>query len=1040
MFYSYYKLIKIVYLISWSSSKRKTMRYIFLLTIFCLISSNLLAQNHQLDIFNEESESLEEGVQFHSFSLLHNNTALVSLYAERDLYIFDGQHFNIVHSFDTTEGPIWSISQEINNTCLISLDKNRVYSLYKYDTVKKTFQKIVSGQAGTFSYDLIRSQLYIYQGDTLFKKEDEQLIPVLSNSRNIGIEDGKIYFIPKQQDYFGCRLSTGEVKKYPLPPTLAERTHSDNIYWVRNQNNVYQLDMNKPEAKWENIYKTNNNLEGKLAYNKRTKELIFFETFKNTINQYQVTVLNPHTKTSKKYTYRHTEALISRQQLLQDSLGKIWILTQSSLLRLNPYSTILEPALDNYPGNTWALATQANGQTLMAAYQVNQPLAIYDNGKIRLDRDYISAIRKAINNPLAKVRPFVDVKPYKDRLILMSDMPTGIVEYSTEIGFIKFHPFKNGMSFFTAHQSKKTKKWYFGNAHSQIFKTTTSTIGEGYDTLSISKDERLNVLALHEDSYERLWAGSKGLYLFNPESKKPDATFLKNYAIYAVTTDYKNNLWAAVGVKRKTSKVAFVSIPKDGLPKEEDFQFFDFPKIQPLGIVQDTFLVIGGNGRLGILHLSDFYDKGKFEPRYLMTNDGYPLTITERYSFNIDKEGFFWAADTRGYIIRLNLTEAWRTAVGALEAPTPVFLKVKFDDNEYDLDGIDFIEVSNTSDRNLEFTLSRINNIGYFSNISYAYEIKKNGQLIKKDILPNKKNKWIVSGLEGGRYELFVTTVLPNGVKSDAIKIPLILKMRFSEKYGTTLTVLAILFALVAAIVLYFYRKKQVAFKRQNKEWFIAMFNGQMNIHFLGNAFAMASAVIEQGAVQLYEKIIFKLGQSVKTLSTSSELKKVYHTLEEELVLVESNLWIYQKKYPSSLKEYHLPDKTQITDLLKINVPLQSILVHTDNAVEHGLMWIQESGVGEIWVKISDDKDFLIVKITDNGVGREKSKAINKHQEKQVGKKNNGIAENLQKQLTDRFNKINKLQIKRTHTFLDEKNRIGNITTIKIPKTYQYEY
>ena len=108
------------------------------------------------------------------------------------------------------------------------------------------------------------------------------------------------------------------------------------------------------------------------------------------------------------------------------------------------------------------------------------------------------------------------------------------------------------------------------------------------------------------------------------------------------------------------------------------------------------------------------------------------------------------------------------------------------------------------------------------------------------------------------------------------------------------------------------------------------------------------------------------------------------------------------------------------------------VQIYTENAIKHGLIY-KESG-GFLNVKLSMNKENLMIVVKDNGVGREQSNLV-KDKSQSLGK-----GTKIMKDYFKLLNKFNDQKIRsKTVDLLDEKlNAIGTEVIVEIPLSFKY--
>ena len=141
-------------------------------------------------------------------------------------------------------------------------------------------------------------------------------------------------------------------------------------------------------------------------------------------------------------------------------------------------------------------------------------------------------------------------------------------------------------------------------------------------------------------------------------------------------------------------------------------------------------------------------------------------------------------------------------------------------------------------------------------------------------------------------------------------------------------------------------------------------------------------------------------------------------TLFEELEFVKDYLILQQKRFSNDFEFVIEADDN--LDLNQILIPHSLIYTFAENVLKHGLQ--PKIGVKELTIRIADQKHQTKITITDNGVGRTKSKIL----------KTSGTGKGLQivKSIVESYNKINNRSISYQIVDVNDENGTGTIVEI----------
>ncbi len=129
-----------------------------------------------------------------------------------------------------------------------------------------------------------------------------------------------------------------------------------------------------------------------------------------------------------------------------------------------------------------------------------------------------------------------------------------------------------------------------------------------------------------------------------------------------------------------------------------------------------------------------------------------------------------------------------------------------------------------------------------------------------------------------------------------------------------------------------------------------------------------------------------------------------------------------------------MPELLPGSAVADVNVPLMMTQVQVENAVEHGIR-NKKDGAGKVSIAAQEDEKFVILTITDNGVGRKAAAKIGSR-----GTQNGTL---MLEELERIYNAQNLLQIEQHYEddlFAQSDGTLyGTRVTVRIPKVYNFE-
>ncbi|MFT4535085.1 MAG: two-component system LytT family sensor kinase [Saprospiraceae bacterium] len=240
--------------------------------------------------------------------------------------------------------------------------------------------------------------------------------------------------------------------------------------------------------------------------------------------------------------------------------------------------------------------------------------------------------------------------------------------------------------------------------------------------------------------------------------------------------------------------------------------------------------------------------------------------------------------------------------------------------------------------------------------------------------------------------------------------------------------VIALLSLLILASLIFFYflNRSIKEKKRANQLLELKSLRTQMNPHFIFNALNSVNNFIAKNDEKSANKYLSEFSHLMRMVLDYS--KQDFITLREEIELNE----LYLK-----LEHFRFRDKFDYTfdthidgHELDIEVPPMLIQPFIENAVWHGLRYRED--MGNLTVSFSKEHNNIVVIITDNGIGREKSKSLKTENQKKH--KSTGL-----NNVTNRLAVLNSTYNKNFSVEISDSNQseeyVGTVARIIIPIT-----
>ena len=204
-----------------------------------------------------------------------------------------------------------------------------------------------------------------------------------------------------------------------------------------------------------------------------------------------------------------------------------------------------------------------------------------------------------------------------------------------------------------------------------------------------------------------------------------------------------------------------------------------------------------------------------------------------------------------------------------------------------------------------------------------------------------------------------------------------------------------------------------------------------MNPHFINNALQWVQNRVfhDKEAVT----VVGKLAENIKIVFKNTREKKSFHSLKNEVNLVQNYLLIQKFRFGDRL-EYSLPHSEIINSWGdRLMLPLMIIQIHCENAIEHGINNTEEGG--QVSIHLRDEENHIIINIEDNGIGRIKAQEIGSSGTQQGTK--------MLKELIEIYNLNNTYKLSQKYEdgifSTSSGEKYGTRVILQIPKKYNYD-
>lgn len=562
----------------------------------------------------------------------------------------------------------------------------------------------------------------------------------------------------------------------------------------------------------------------------------------------------------------------------------------------------------------------------------------------------------------------------------------------------------------------------------------------------IGKDKGLmldNVICVAEDNKGRIWTGrsSQGIGLYFPDRDTAITWLIENYpnpgiGAMCLEVDSTGTLWLGTNKglyflenphEVQDSKSFFGKIKKLELPES------GISSISALKAYKNWLIFSSKKGH-GLLDLNSLKMEGK-RPLIIYENTVAPAKggSGEQNAILIDNKNRLWIGKDRGAVcIDLSQMPPHDSNKKMLD-PTiiaggttihPIQKKVTLPLNKRNLKIILQSEFKGVSNRDVNF----------------KYRIGGEGIRDTSFFDVGKDAKISFDYLSPGEYRIDLNMYHHNQLV-DNRNLEIIVPGTLSEKPFFWVAAVSLLVLFIGSG---FYFKRRAELLRKNAElekskWSgklqkaqISALTSSLNPHFINNALNWLQYKVMDDSEAV--AVVGRLSENIRTVFQHSRAGHPNHSLSEEIRIVENYLLIQGVRYNHKI-DVHLPDLSKQSELKKVSVPIMQLLIHVENAIEHGIR--NRKKAKTLKISVHEKGEFILLRVEDDGIGRKATLNKPTHGTRQGTK--------MLEELHNILNLKNRLKIKSWYEdspFVDAATgeRYGTIVHIRIPKNFDYDY
>lgn len=574
----------------------------------------------------------------------------------------------------------------------------------------------------------------------------------------------------------------------------------------------------------------------------------------------------------------------------------------------------------------------------------------------------------------------------------------------------------------------------------------TLPLEEGQNWKIIGEEEGIelvNVLTIAQDQGGRLWCGrsSRGIAIYDPEKDTSFTWMNEDFAEQGLGTmsmsiDRKGNLWLGTRqglyIIESPEKMPLFEPDLRKYAKRVHVKKAGNSMINALSIFNE-YLVFSNEAGHGFLDLNSYYSDDRPKTYFFDTKAIRLGGSGEQNAIFTDSQGKLWIGKDRGAIrIDMQKMEFDTTDVN-------IHVHRIMAGNEHILyDSREPLKLP-VDKRTLRITIASEFRGRISNEVSYEYRVFRNGQDESDFTEVNSNGDIRIDYLSPGKYQLEILA-FKNNQLVDELKILTYVPYHWFEDPKITTAGISIIALSILSVFYAFYRSKYQAKKSQLE---VAQLSGKadqmqveaiasaLNPHFINNSLHWLQSKVRNDPEAV--KVIGRMSENIRMVFQQSRKGTPYHSLREELKLVENYLYIQHIRYDGMFQS-EVADIDLLGPEGDILVPILEIQIHVENAIEHGIR--NRIKATFVRVDVMDENEYVHITISDDGVGRKRAKEL----ESKGTQQGVLMLDNLHKV----YNQNNDLHITSRYEDLPFKDNetgepVGTIVHIKIPKNYNYE-
>lgn len=473
-----------------------------------------------------------------------------------------------------------------------------------------------------------------------------------------------------------------------------------------------------------------------------------------------------------------------------------------------------------------------------------------------------------------------------------------------------------------------------------------------------------------------------GAYVYS--NNKPLNTFriegLDNVSFNDICFDNSNN-----AILAGTNGTAYILENTNGLYKIKyelsSKNGLSGTSIRWLQCSTNNLLILGTNAGLNIVNLEQVYQNKNIDINLYDKNSGF-IDYAGNTS-TIDENNDLWIGSNQ-YVTKVNLDKLnnKRTQLRNI-----YIKKIDVNNIPYNLSQIENKDIwTNVPQSSIKLAYNK-NSITFYvdvlqylspNQISFSYKLEGTNRDWSEK---SKEKKIIFQNLKPKNYRLRIKAFYNNSINSNQeLSVSFIIEKPFWSKWYSIVSA-SIILALIIWLIIY--SRTRTIKKRERvrseiseriTEFEMKALRAQMNPHFIFNAINSIQNFMLDNNVDEALNYLSDFAKLIRLTLDNVSKKKI--SLDDELEYLKYYLSLEKMRFDKKFDiQVILPDELSYS---KIEIPPMIIQPYIENSIKHGFS--QKSNGAKIIVKFEIvNEEFLVCTVEDNGIGRTKSKELNKN-------------------------------------------------------------